>query len=138
MARRRLTIVQKAALVGEAEVNGVLPTARKHNVPESSIRYWREDPTFAKLREETKEAVAQDVWGAFQLGLKRIVELIPVTTDLQKVSVATAIIYDKFALISGAATSRAESRSLVDGMDDHEREQLKSVLEEALRPKVEA
>jgi hypothetical protein len=132
MPRRRLTIVQKAALVGEAEVNGVRPTARKHDIPESSIRVWREDPEFARLRAETKDQVAQDVWGAFQLGLKRIVELIPVTTDLQKVSVATAIIYDKFALISGQATSRAESRSLIDDMDDHEKEALNKILADAL------
>jgi hypothetical protein len=130
--RRTLTLVQKAALVGESEVKGVRPTAREHNVPESSIRVWRADPEFARLRAETREEVAQDVWAAFQVGVKRIVELIPKTDDLSKVAVATGIIYDKAALIAGQATARTESRSLTDGMDDHERAALKRMLTEAL------
>jgi hypothetical protein len=76
--------------------------------------------------------VAADVWAAFQVGVKRIVELIPKTDDLSKVAIATGIIYDKAALITGQATTRTESRSLVDGMDDHERQALKRMLTEAL------
>lgn len=91
----------------------------------------------AQLRTEKREDVAQDVWTAFQVGVRRVLELIPQTDDLQKVATATGIIYDKYALIAGQATSRSEHRELVEGMDDHERELLGGILREAAE-KVEA
>jgi transposase-like protein len=127
--RRSYSRKEKAAAVGMAEGMGARPAARKSGVPEANIRYWRTQPEFARLRAETKQEVANDVWATFQLGVKRIAELIPKTDDISKVAIATGVIYDKFALISGQATTRSEKRDITEAMDDHEREKLRAILE---------
>jgi transposase-like protein len=129
--RRTYTKRQKAEIVGQAEVAGVRPASRKAHVPESTIRYWRESEQFAQLRAEKREDVAQDVWAGFQMGVRRIAELMGQTEDMAKVAIATGVLFDKFALMSGEATSRSETRTLIDGMDDHERELLSEVLRRA-------
>lgn len=123
-SRREYTHRQKAAAVGLSVVAGTSAASRKTGIPESSIRYWREQPAFAELREQKKEDVALDVWAAFQEGVQRVRTLIPQTDDLAKVATATGIIYDKFALMSGHATERTENRELLSGFDDGEREAL--------------
>ncbi len=130
--RKRRSKRTMAAVVGEAEVIGVRPAARKNHVPESSVRYWRDQPDFAQLRAEKKEDVAADVWAAFQKGVRRIAVLMETAEDLGKVAVASGILYDKFALMSGDATARTETKTLTDGMNDHEREALRKVLEEVV------
>lgn len=84
----------------------------------------------AQLRAEKKEEVVGDVWAAFQMGVQRIAELLPVTTDLAKVAVATGVVYDKLALMTGEATARSESRALTEGLSDHERQQLADALDQ--------
>lgn len=129
--RRTYTRRQKLTVVGEAEVIGVRPAARKAGVPPSTVEHWRNTPAMAQLRTQKREEVAADVWTAFQLGVRRIVELIPETEDLNKVAVATGIIYDKYALISGQATSRTES--LTGELSESERTKAKEVLQRATR-----
>lgn len=129
---RRYTRREKAAAVGAAEVVGTLPAARAAGIPESTLRYWREAPAFAELRAQKREDVAADLWAGVQIGVRRTAELLLLTEDVAKAAVATGILYDKFALISGSATSRTETRALTDGMDDHERAALRAVLDGVL------
>jgi hypothetical protein len=129
--KRQYTKRQRGAVVGMAEVMGVRPAARKAHVPESTIRRWRENPDVAQMRAEKHDEVVADVWSAFQMGVKRIIELIPESDDLSKVAVATGIIYDKLALMSGAATTRSEHRDVTDSFDDEEWGKLKGLLREA-------
>ncbi len=135
-ARRTYTRRTKLTVVGEAEVIGVRPAARKHRVPESTIRHWRETPDMARLRAEKREDVAADVWTAFQVGVRRVLELIPQTDDLQKVATATGIIYDKFALLSGEATERLEHRELLETFNDGEVEAVEEWLLNVARQKM--
>lgn len=130
--RRRYTRAQKAEAVGLSVVRGTRAAADQLGVPESSVRYWREDPEFAQLRAETTEDVAADVWATFQAGVRRVKELIPVTDDLQKVATASAILYDKFALMSGHATQRTESRDIAADLDDHETAALRQIFDNVL------
>lgn len=125
----RRTAAQKAEIVGLAEVVGIRPAAARTGVPESSIRYWQASPEFAQLRAAKREDVAQDVWAAFQTGVRRIVELLPATEDIGKAAIATGVLYDKFALMSGQATGRTEHRSLTDDITDSERERLRDWIE---------
>lgn len=129
MARTR---TQKAEVVGRAEVIGLRPAAREAGIAPSTLESWRKHPDFARLRTEKKAEVAADVWGAFQTGVRRVAELIGTTEDLSKVAIATGILYDKFALMSGEATSRSESRAVTEGMDDHERAALRALIDGAL------
>jgi len=134
--RRSYTRRQKAALVGQSEVNGVRRTARAAGVPVSTLESWRTGP-FAQLRTQKREEVAADVWAVFQAGVRRIEALLPNTEDMGKVAIATGILYDKFALMSGEPTSRSETKALTDGLNDHEKEALRAVLDDVLA-KVEA
>lgn len=127
--RRSYTRREKAALVGESEVNGVRRTARNAGVPVSTLESWRTGQ-FAQLRTEKREEVAADVWAVFQAGVRRIEELLPVTEDMGKVAVAAGILYDKYALMSGQATTRSETKALTDGLQDHEKEALRRILDE--------
>jgi hypothetical protein len=129
--RRQYTKRQRAEVVGNAEAIGIRPAARKAHVPESTVRRWRESPELAQMRAEKREVVAADVWAAFQMGVRRVMELLPITDDLQKVATAAGIIYDKYALISGGATSRSESRDLPMDFDDHEAKLMRDVLDMA-------
>jgi len=79
----------------------------------------------ALLRAEKRDQVAADVWASFQIGVRRAADLMAVTTDLAKVAIATGILYDKYALMTGAATTRTESRILGDDLDDDEKQRLR-------------
>jgi transposase-like protein len=138
MPRRSYTRAQKAALVGEAEVKGVRRTAREHHIPVSTLQAFRTHPDYAQMRTEKREDVAADVWTAFQMGVQRVMQLIPDSDDLQKVATATGIIYDKYALIAGQATSRSEHRDIVSDLDDHERDTLARILREAVEEEADA
>lgn len=116
----RVTKARKAEAVGLSEVIGIRPAARQLNVAESTLRRWRADPDMAQLRAETKDEVAGDMWAGFQLGIRRIVELLPNEKDLKAVAVATGVIYDKYALLTGGATARSEQRDITGTLSDAE------------------
>ena len=78
------------------------------------------------LRAEKREDVAADVWAGFQKGVHRIVALMDTTEDMSKVAVATGILYDKFALMTGGPTSRSETRSVTDDLGDDEKQRLRN------------
>jgi transposase-like protein len=130
--RRRYTRKQKAEIVGLAEVEGVREAARQADVPVSTLEHWRQHGEMAQLRTQKREEVAADIWAVFQKGVRRVEALLPTTEDMAKVAVATGILYDKFALMSGQATTRNEHRELTGMLDDHEREALRKVIDDVL------
>lgn len=136
--RRRYTKRQKAEAVGLSVVEGTRPAAERLGIPVSTIHSWRESEEFAQLRTRKKDEVAAEVWATFQMGVRRIAELIPETEDMTKVATATGIIYDKFALMSGQATDRTETRELVAGFDDGEKEALQQWLHELAKERAHA
>jgi hypothetical protein len=117
-ARRRYTAKEKAEAVGLAVMSSAEAAADSTGIPRRTIGYWLEKPEFAELRLKTRDGVADEFWTAIQIGLHRIAELIPQSDDLQKVSVATGILYDKHALLTGGATGRTESRDLTGTLGD--------------------
>ena len=121
---------RQAEAVGLSEVIGIRPAARKMGIAESTLRGWRDKPEYAQLRAETKDAVAEDIWAGFQVGLHRIVELIPTEKDLKAVAVATGVLFDKHALLTGGATNRSESRDITGSISDGE---LSAAIREAER-----
>jgi transposase-like protein len=116
--RRRYTAKEKARAVGIAVMTSTEAAADTEGIPESTLRYWMDKPEFADLRSKSRDSVADEFWTTIQVGLHRIADLIPLTEDLQKVSVATGILYDKHALLTGGATGRTESRDLTGSLAD--------------------
>ena len=130
--RRSYSRGTKSGAVGLSVVEGTSAAARKTGIPRKTIAYWRDQPEFAELRQQKMEDVAADVWATFQEGVRRVKELIPESDDLAKVATATAIIYDKFALMAGHATTRQESRDIGAELKDHEAALLEDILDAAL------
>jgi hypothetical protein len=80
----------------------------------------------AQLRAEKHDDVAADVWAAFQKGVRRISELLDTAEDLAKVAIATGVLYDKMALMTGGPTSRSETRSVTDGLSDEQKQRARN------------
>lgn len=118
--RRRYTAKQRAEAVGIAALSTVEAAAAETGIPRTTIDYWMDKPEFVALRNKTSDDVADAMSVAIQLGISRIVELIPSTEDLAKVGVAVGILYDKRALLTGGATGRMESRDLTGTLSDRD------------------
>lgn len=130
--RRRYTAKDKAEAVGIALVKGTEGASEDTGIPRTTIAYWMDQPAFVELRHKTREDVGDALWVAMQTGIARVVELIPKTEDVQKVAVALGVLYDKRALMMGQATSRSESRSLTEDLDDDDRHKLRLLIDEVL------
>ena len=87
------------------------------------------------MRTEKREEVIADLYAVFQQGVRRIADLLPVTDDMSKVAIATGIIYDKFALMSGQVTARTELLNPTEGMNDGEKQALSDAIDEWLKAK---
>ena len=124
--KKRPTSDRMSAL-GIAVIDGPKAASEATGIPESTVRSWMDTEEFAQLRKRTKEQVADEWWAIVQEGMRRVRELLPDSTDVQKTATATAIIADKMLLIRGEPTSIAHL-NLAEGMDDHERELLSSAI----------
>lgn len=129
--RRRYTKRQKAAAVVTAEMSSTLAAAEALGIPESSIRYWLDDPQFANLRTKTREETAEGFGVLVHMAQGRLLELIP-TMDARDLTILLGVATEKGQLLSGQATGRTETKTLTDGLADHEREALRRVIDLAI------
>ena len=129
--RRRYTKRQKAAAVVTAELSSTLAAAEAHGIPESSIRYWLDDPQFANLRAKTREETAAGFGVLIHMAQARLRELIP-SMEARDLITLTGVATDKAQLLSGAATSRTETADVTAKLDDHETAQLADAIENLL------
>jgi hypothetical protein len=119
--RRRYSKTQKAAAVGLALVHGVTETERRTGIPKQTIQVWTERPEYGQLRTTARDAVADQFWAAIQIGLRAVVGgLDDPDVPLRDKQQALATLYDRHALLTGAATSRTESRDLTGTISDLE------------------
>jgi len=116
--RRRYTKRQKLRVVGMAVVEGTTAAAEHAGVPESTLRYWMDRPEFAALRDKTRDQVADEMWATIQVGIKAVAEGLSSDAPLRDKATAVGILYDKFALLTGAATSRMEARDISGTLSD--------------------
>lgn len=129
--RARYTKAQKAQAVGQALSTSVEATAEAMGVPRSTIRYWVDHPEFAELRQTTRDQLADQLWATIQVGVAEVAKgLRSPDAPLRDKVVAVGVLYDKHALLTGAATSRTESRDLTGTLSDVE---LVAALREAER-----
>jgi transposase-like protein len=131
VANRRYTRKEKVAAVSAAAASSVLAAAQESGIPESTLRYWWSRPEFVELRDRAREDTARDYTVIQHLGLARLVELIP-TMDARDLTVLVSMAADKSQLLSGEATQRHETRTLTEGMDDHERDALRDAIQAEL------
>lgn len=116
--RRRYTKRQKAEAVATATMTSEEAASETLGIPRRTLGYWMTLPEFAELRQKTPEGVADMFWAAIQIGVDQVaIGLLDSETQLRDKATALGILYDKHALLTGAATSRSEHRDISD-IDD--------------------
>lgn len=113
-ARRRYTSKQKATAVGIAIVEGVTEAERQTGIPKQTIDYWQSKPEFGHLRTTAHETVAEQFWIGIQVGLREVLKGIEGDAPLKEKADALRVMADRYALLTGSATARTESRALND------------------------
>jgi transposase-like protein len=124
MTRRRYTKAEKATAVIAAEMSTVAAAAQANGVPESTLRYWMDDPKFADLRAKTREEAATGFRVLMHAAQARLFDLIP-TMEARDLTILLGVAADKGQLLSGEATSRTETRSVTDDLPDDEKRRLR-------------
>jgi hypothetical protein len=125
--QKRPTTERTRALAIVATTGNTEEAARQTGVPGRTIRDWIETEEFAELRQRTKDEFAEELWAGVQHGFRVVVRELDGPAPLRDKALATAILFDKLALVRGEATIRTESRDL-NGFDDHELAALRSAI----------
>jgi hypothetical protein len=112
--RRKYTARTRAKAVGIAAVEGVTAAERATGIPKETIQYWTTKPEFAHLRTTAREIVAEQMWIGIQVGVEQLVQGLKGDAPLHHKASAFQALADRFALLTGDATSRTESRELHD------------------------
>ncbi len=129
--RRRYTRKQQATAIIAAELSTVAAAAKDQGIPESTLHYWLEEPRFAELRAKTREEAGAGYSVVAVLAMRRLVELVP-TMEPRDLITLMGVATDKSQLLSGMATSRAETKDITDSFNDHERAALRRLFDEVL------
>lgn len=137
--RRRYTKSQKAEAVAEAERSSMTAASERTGIPVTTIDYWMDKPEFAELRSKTREQIAEGSMVLANLAQSELSRKVKAgEVEPRDLAVIYGIAIDKAQLLSGAATSRTETKSLTDGLDDHERQTLRDVIDRAVAEVAEA
>lgn len=108
-------------------------------IPVTTIDYWMDKPEFAELRMKTREQIAEGSMVLANLAQSELSRKVKAgEVEPRDLAVIYGIAIDKAQLLSGAATSRTETKSLTDGLDDHERQTLRDVIDRAVAESAEA
>lgn len=129
--RRRYTRKTKASAVIAAEMSSVMAAAEAVGVPMTTVAYWFNAPEFAELRKKTREDMAEETAALAHKVLGVIKDKLP-DYEPRDLNTLYGILVDKSQLLTGEATSRTESKDITATLDDHEREALRKVLDEAM------
>ena len=112
--RRRYTTRTRAKAVGIAVVDGVTAAERQTGIPKNTIQYWTKRPEFVQLRTTARETVIEELWVGLQIGVRELAKGLAEDHPLHHKAAAFRELAERYALLSGDATSRTESRELHD------------------------
>jgi hypothetical protein len=136
---RRYTKREKVSAVASAMASSTLAAAQATGVPESTLRYWMESEEFAKLREKTREQIAEGSMVLATLAQAELTRKVQAgEVEPRDLAVIYGIAIDKAQLLAGMATARTETRTLTDGLDDHEKQLLRDLIDGATAESAEA
>jgi len=127
---RRYTKRTKLAAVMAAEMGGVVQAQDQTGIPESTIRYWMDQPEFAQVRAKTREDLREEISTVAHLAWQRVARALASGEMEPRDAIFAAEKATSLQLLmSGEATGRTENVSITDGFDDHE----KAAFGEAIR-----
>lgn len=137
--RRTYTKRQKLTAVVAAEMTSETAAAETTGIPRTTIRYWMEDPEIVALRQNARQALADEMAVVARLATQKLGEAIRENRlEPRDLILAAGMATDKSQLLSGQATVRAETRDLTDTLDDHERATLRDILDGVVREAADA
>ena len=129
MKGKKRPMAERARAVGIALIDGAQVASDATGIPRTTIVQWVDLPEYDELRRKTPEAVADMFWAAVQIGVDQVAQGLLRDEPLRDKAIALGILWDKHALMSGAVTSRSESRDLTKVFDDHELDLLRGAIE---------
>ncbi len=114
-----------------------MEAAEKNGIPPTTVQYWFDHPDFAAVRAKTREDLAEESMAMAHTVLGQIKARLN-EFEPRDLSVLYGILTDKGQLLSGAATSRTETKDITETLDDHERQALRDLLTGILAEPVSA
>lgn len=137
--RRRYTKREKAVAVTAALASSTTAAAEETGIPRQTIQYWLDAPEFGELRQKTKADLIEAMGAIAHLAADRLIRAIVAgEVEPRDLIVALGVATDKRQLLSGEATNRTETKTLSDGLNDHEKQQLRDALDRLLGGAAEA
>jgi len=136
---RRYTKRTKLAAVMAAEMGGVVQAQDQTGIPESTIRYWMDQPEFAQVRAKTREDLAEEISTVAHLAWQRVARALASGEMEPRDAIFAAEKATSLQLLmSGEATARTENVSITDGLDDHEKAALGGAIRDELARRADA
>lgn len=133
--KRHYTQRQKLATVIAAELTSQTEAERTTGIPQETIRDWLNDPKYAEVRAKTREDLANELRAVAHLAIKRIAEQMP-TMEARDAIFAMEKATELSQLVTGQATSRVETRELLNDFDDHETAAMQDWLRQLARERL--
>jgi len=122
-----------------AELVGVTAAAEQAGIPHQTVSYWMELPEFGEYRRKAREDLVEEVGIVAHLAWQRVAEaLLAGKLEPRDALFAADKATTLYQLVSGAATSRTETRELMADFDDHERDAMAEWLHEQARQRLGA
>lgn len=107
----------KLAAVMAADMVGVVQAEKQSGIPESTIRYWMDQPWFAEIRAKTREDLADEIKTVAHLAWQRTAEALRAgTMEPRDVLFAAEKATTLNLLMAGEATGRIENVNLTDDL----------------------
>jgi hypothetical protein len=111
--RRRYTAKQRAEAAGIAIVEGVTRAGEQTGIPKTTIQRWLAKPECVQMRTTAREEFLADIYVGMQIGSDALAQgLADPEVPLNHKAAAWSALVDRYALLSGEATSRSETRQL--------------------------
>jgi hypothetical protein len=128
---KRRSKPEKLAAIVAAETTSIAAASEQTGIPESTIRYWLEQPQFAEFRAKTQVDMTEGFTVLVHLVMSEIVTRIK-EFEPEELPILLGIAFDKTQLLRGGVTERTEHVSITDGFNDEEKAALQAAIRKEL------
>lgn len=119
MTRRRYDKRTKLTAVLAADASTLTAAAEATGIPRKTIAYWLDRPEFAELRQNAREAMADDAMYVARLAWRKLGQAIADDElEPRDLVMAAGMATEKSQLLNGGATARSESRDITGTLSD--------------------
>jgi len=95
-------------------IDGVTAAERVTGIPKPTIQDWTTRPEYVQLRTTARETVIESLWVGLQIGVRELSNGLAGDAPLHHKASAFQALAERYALLTGGATARMESRELND------------------------